>query len=939
MMRTLSTKQGTTREADRARALGSGSKKPEKGSAHPHSGSSARAPRGVGDALTDSHLAQDFSQVQVRHKAPSRIQAKLTQGRPGDLYEEEADRVADQVMDRPAQADGASSVPRIQRFTEHSGAQEEAPADIDQALAGPSSPLEPTLRKDMERRFDQDFSQVRTHVHSEAGRSAQRMNAQAYTVGHHVVFAPGRFSPGTREGRRLLAHELTHVVQQRAAPVLQQAPEIKAGKPHEDSGLHLSKEALAKLNGFLKEAGQQLEKNRQQKYARSIVGDFVRSDLLLSMRSDVDIKTEKYGDSSLRTETYYILVEQKPDPKHNEKGASKTWSLIVDRRTDFALHGKQRGHLLVRDAAQLASEAQGKNPKSLVHAPTQAIAHLDPDVVFDAPYFKSVPLKANLPKASAYAEFISKHPLLSLSASAKQRIEALEKLLPHPTSVPTVSPKTAPGPNHPQITTLEHKPVEEEPEEIIKPDPKKPRQKVEVQSPSKFPQSDLEIKKEIDKDKDDEDHWYSGLLRALAAIGIGLAVLAIAAAAVAGLVFLATGVVISATVAVAIAAAALFAYGFVSALRHRMNQDAYKGKPGAGIGRAFLDAIGVTGVQEAWTGKEVGTGKKLSSGERVERGVLGGFNLLTLLLGARGLLKEAPIGEVGTEPAPSAPKASRPKTLSPLKVPPDQKMPTPSADAPIKPTAPAEAPKADGPGEPNKTPEAAPQDEAPQEKPKDKVPETPKPRSRQQTRVEDPQRGVRAALERLEQKIDADLSEISDQAKEIAKAQRKQAELQQKIQKTPRSDPNRALDLETFKAEKARLEELKEQQQHREDLNALDRAKRDQLQAALNAETYARPSGFPAGAREKVWANALGEGKGKVFSPSGKEIPNFKDSWIMGHKPKFEFWKHQRSAAERGISRDQFIREYNEPSQYRPETPEDSSSHFYEDKTDAYSGP
>ena len=66
----------------------------------------------------------------------------------------------------------------------------------------------------MEQRFGHDFGQVRVHTDARATQSAQAVSANAYTVGHNVVFGVGRFAPGTHEGRRLIAHELTHVVQQ-----------------------------------------------------------------------------------------------------------------------------------------------------------------------------------------------------------------------------------------------------------------------------------------------------------------------------------------------------------------------------------------------------------------------------------------------------------------------------------------------------------------------------------------------------------------------------------------------------------------------------------------------------------------------------------------------------------------------------------------------------
>lgn len=91
-----------------------------------------------------------------------------------------------------------------------------APTSANRVLAGPGSPLEPTLRQDMEQRFGHDFARVRVHADAAAEQSARDVNANAYTVGHDIVFGSGRFAPATREGRRLLAHELTHVVQQNA---------------------------------------------------------------------------------------------------------------------------------------------------------------------------------------------------------------------------------------------------------------------------------------------------------------------------------------------------------------------------------------------------------------------------------------------------------------------------------------------------------------------------------------------------------------------------------------------------------------------------------------------------------------------------------------------------------------------------------------------------
>src|SRR5215470_1929037 len=85
------------------------------------------------------------------------------------------------------------------------------------ALSSPGQPLGSDTQSFFERRFGHDFSQVRAHTDASAIESARAVNAQAYTVGSHVVFGDGQYAPNTLNGRRLLAHEMAHVVQQRAA--------------------------------------------------------------------------------------------------------------------------------------------------------------------------------------------------------------------------------------------------------------------------------------------------------------------------------------------------------------------------------------------------------------------------------------------------------------------------------------------------------------------------------------------------------------------------------------------------------------------------------------------------------------------------------------------------------------------------------------------------
>ena len=159
------------------------------------------------------------------------LQTKLTVNKPGDAHEQEADRVADQVMRMPE--------PRLQRACACGGAcpecaqkeeggeriqtkpvqpggegATEAPGSVREVLRSPGQPIDSATRSFFEPRFGQDFSNVRVHTDSRAAQSAQDVDALAYTFQNHVVFRSGGYQPQTSAGRRLLAHELTHVVQQ-----------------------------------------------------------------------------------------------------------------------------------------------------------------------------------------------------------------------------------------------------------------------------------------------------------------------------------------------------------------------------------------------------------------------------------------------------------------------------------------------------------------------------------------------------------------------------------------------------------------------------------------------------------------------------------------------------------------------------------------------------
>ncbi|GAX45680.1 hypothetical protein NIES4075_67010 [Tolypothrix sp. NIES-4075] len=108
---------------------------------------------------------------------------------------------------------------------QRSGQQEhtEVPEIVHEVLNFPGQPLDPATRTFMESRFGHDFSQVRVHTDAQAAVSAQAVDALAYTVKPNIVFGTGQYAPHTREGQRLLAHELTHILQQQSNALRPQA--------------------------------------------------------------------------------------------------------------------------------------------------------------------------------------------------------------------------------------------------------------------------------------------------------------------------------------------------------------------------------------------------------------------------------------------------------------------------------------------------------------------------------------------------------------------------------------------------------------------------------------------------------------------------------------------------------------------------------------------
>jgi hypothetical protein len=203
----------------------------------------------------NSNAAIEFDFVKI-----AILQPKLKISQPGDAYEQEADKVADQVL---RMADSSDSIIPVEAKKHAEAIDRKCTAcemkdevdeedlnisrkplnvsdlevsdyvanEINNVRSSGGSSLDSSTRDFMESRFGYDFSTVRIHADERATRSAQWVNALAYTAGNDIVFGQGHYQPSTLEGRRLLAHELTHVVQQTNATTssyhVQRAPEEK----------------------------------------------------------------------------------------------------------------------------------------------------------------------------------------------------------------------------------------------------------------------------------------------------------------------------------------------------------------------------------------------------------------------------------------------------------------------------------------------------------------------------------------------------------------------------------------------------------------------------------------------------------------------------------------------------------------------------------------
>ena len=388
------------------------------------------------------------------------IQAKLSIGQPNDKYEQEADRVADQVMSMPEPkvlrqaepeeeeeervqtkpfAEGIS--PLVQRQEEPEEEEEEAEPEREeetvqtkfmadkptlvtaglqsriQSLKGGGQALLRSERTFFEPRFGYNFSNVRVHSDSAATASAKALNARAFTLGNHVVMQSGEYHPGSRSGQRLLAHELTHVIQQTnrdgstgealqpARAVSHDAEQSTLRLAREDEAPYLRRKHGAKrrrvitfimgpdTDGFYDSAKKYWSSRKRADRVIATARSFAGIIAYLSKAANKPKNNKPWGEINIvvhgsalgadmqirrgsKESTTIRTLQNAINKSAIKKSAIKALpNTIVDNRTSINLHGCEIGQS--KQLLQLISLAFGGNdPKApKVYAPKVAIAY------------------------------------------------------------------------------------------------------------------------------------------------------------------------------------------------------------------------------------------------------------------------------------------------------------------------------------------------------------------------------------------------------------------------------------------------------------------------------------------------------------------------------------------------------------------------------------
>lgn len=295
------------------------------------------------------------------------VQTKLTIGHAGDAHEQEADRVAADVMRRlrgegtGGAAPGPAAAPQVQAKAADPLGGMPVPADLEGRIkASSGKPMDPATAATMGGAFGADFSGVRIHDGADAGGMAEAMQAHAFTTGSDVFFKPGGYDPSSPAGTELLAHELTHVVQQNADVTTRKISrfvDVKTFEQRTAEGMFTQKstaqkEIIKKLNAYAA-LGAKNDKGKivipDNKLGQAI-------DLITAMKEAANLwigaHTLDETDDTGKTTT---LV----DPKRTNRAAGMAWFFMAADQELAALENRLNTAAAEVDQDEVVTDSKG----------------------------------------------------------------------------------------------------------------------------------------------------------------------------------------------------------------------------------------------------------------------------------------------------------------------------------------------------------------------------------------------------------------------------------------------------------------------------------------------------------------------------------------------------------------------------------------------------
>nr|MBX2828531.1 DUF4157 domain-containing protein [Flavobacteriaceae bacterium] len=196
-----------------------------------------------------AHFISNAKQPETPFFSPAFIQPKLAIGQVNDSYEQEADNIANKVVGTGTQYNSlvsqisplTASAPQRKTTNTHGSnsnpkngmASSQLESKI-QSSKGGGNAMDTDTQTEMSQKFGTNFGAVRIHTDPTAIQMNRELGAKAFTVGNDIYFNEGQYSPNNLLGKHLLAHELTHVVQQQGMQHIQKSPDLGGGT----AGLH-----------------------------------------------------------------------------------------------------------------------------------------------------------------------------------------------------------------------------------------------------------------------------------------------------------------------------------------------------------------------------------------------------------------------------------------------------------------------------------------------------------------------------------------------------------------------------------------------------------------------------------------------------------------------------------------------------------------------------